>query len=49
MRSKSLTVQAEQDNMNNFSKDMLLESQSGFMMPFEAEEGKEIPVTLGYG
>lgn len=35
--------------MNNFSKDMLLESQSGFMMPFEAEEGKEIPVTLGYG
>ena len=33
----------------NYSKDMLLESQSGFMMPFASADDEEIQVTLGYG
>ena len=31
------------------TKDMLLESASGFMMPFEASEEEEIQVSLGFG
>ena len=30
-------------------KDMLLESGSGYMMPFALEEKEELPTTLGYG
>ena len=30
-------------------KDMLLESESGYMMPFALEEKEELPTTLGYG
>ena len=33
----------------NYSKDMLLESQSGFMMPFASADDEEIQVTLGFG
>ena len=33
----------------NYSKDMLLESQSGFMMPFASADDEEIQITLGYG
>lgn len=35
--------------MSNYMKDMLLESDSGYVMPFAAEEDKELPVSLGYG
>ena len=31
------------------TKDMLLESASGFMMPFEASEEEEVQVSLGFG
>ena len=31
------------------TKDLLLESASGFMMPFEASEEEEVQVSLGYG
>lgn len=30
-------------------KDMLLESESGYMMPFVLEEKEELPITLGFG
>lgn len=30
-------------------KDMLLESDSGYMMPFPLDENEELPTTLGYG
>lgn len=30
-------------------KDMLLESESGYMMPFPLNEDEELPTTLGYG
>ena len=30
-------------------KDMLLESESGYMMPFELIEDEDLPTTLGYG
>ena len=30
-------------------KDMLLESASGYMMPFELKESEELPTTLGFG
>lgn len=30
-------------------KDMLLESESGYMMPFALEENEELPITLGFG
>ncbi len=30
-------------------KDMLLESESGYMMPIELIEDEELPITLGYG
>lgn len=30
-------------------KDMLLESESGYMMPFALEEKEELPITLGFG
>ena len=33
----------------NYMKDMLLESDSGYVMPFAAEEDKELPISLGYG
>ena len=32
-----------------YSKDMLLESDSGFMMPFELDENNSVPVILDYG
>ena len=32
-----------------YSKDMLLESNSGFMMPFELDENNSVPVILDYG
>lgn len=35
-------------NKKNY-KDMLLESESGFMMPFSLLEDEELPITLGYG
>ena len=31
------------------TKDILLESASGFMMPFEASEEEEVQVSLGFG
>ena len=30
-------------------KDMLLESESGFMMPFPLEDQEELQISLGYG
>ena len=32
-----------------YSKDMLLGSDSGFMMPFELDENNSVPVILDYG
>ena len=32
-----------------YTKDMLLESQSGFMMPFASADDEEIQITLGFG
>ena len=32
-----------------FSKDMLLESASGFVMPFPGHEGNDVQISLGYG
>ena len=32
-----------------YTKDMLLESQSGFMMPFEADNDHEVSISLDYG
>lgn len=32
-----------------YTKDMLLESQSGFMMPFEADEAHEVSISLDFG
>ena len=32
-----------------YTKEMLLESQSGFMMPFEADEEHEVSISLDYG
>ena len=37
------------DKMKENFKDMLLESGSGYMMPFALEEKEELPTTLGYG
>lgn len=35
--------------MKNDYKEMLLESASGYMMPFPLEESEDLPQTLGYG
>lgn len=35
--------------MNKNFKDMLLESESGYMMPFSLKDDEELQVTLGYG
>lgn len=35
--------------MNKNFKDMLLESESGYMMPFSLKEDEELQITLGYG
>ena len=32
-----------------YTKDMLLESQSGFMMPFEADDEHEVNISLDFG
>lgn len=32
-----------------YTKDMLLESQSGFMMPFEADDDHEVSISLDFG
>ena len=32
-----------------YSKDMLLESASGFVMPFPGHEGNDVQISLGYG
>ena len=32
-----------------YTKDMLLESQSGFMMPFEADDEHEVSISLDFG
>ena len=33
----------------HYTKDMLLESQSGFMMPFEADDDHEVSISLDFG
>lgn len=32
-----------------YTEEMILHSESGYCMPFEAPQGKEVEVTLGYG
>lgn len=45
---KTVPYTLKHENMR-YSKDMLLESDSGFMMPFELDENNSVPVILDYG
>ena len=32
-----------------YNEEMILQSASGFTMPFEEQDGKDVAMTLGYG